>query len=229
MGFVMATAELEPQTRAASTTPSLWRPLPFALLLAVLLSFAIDLPVAARAKQGNQPRWISELLENAEPFGHGIGTTLIVIGVFILDPRRRRFLGPLLAGSLGAGLLASAAKLILIRSRPRSIEVFPTTVWSTFGGLWSGSAGNGAQSFPSAHTATAVGLAVMLSAFYPRGRWYFTGMAILVGLQRIQCSAHFPSDVFAGAIVGWCVATGCLIIDARRPGESILSLSETTA
>lgn len=222
-------ADLEFNNNSEAPSRTLWHPLPLGLLVAVLLSFAIDLPVAGIARQGTHPRWISELLENAEPFGHGIGATLIVIGVFILDPLRRRFIGPLLAGSLGAGLMANVAKLAVIRSRPRSIDRLPETVWSTFGGLWSGSAGNGAQSFPSAHTATAVGLAVMLSAFYPRGRWYFTGLAILVGLQRIQCSAHFPSDVFAGAIVGWCTATGCLILSARRAEDMIRSSGDVAA
>lgn len=193
-----------------------WHPLPVGMLVAVLVSLAIDLPVADYARTGKQPRWVSELLENAEPFGHGIGTALIVIAVLVLDPVRRRTPLPLLAGSLGAGLVANLAKLLVIRFRPRDIEVLPETVWSTFGGLWSLSGGNGSQSFPSAHTATAVGLAVMLSAYYPRGRWFFTMMAILVGMQRIHCSAHFPSDVFAGAIVGWVVAVTSLQLASRN-------------
>ena len=210
----MAMAEMEspvPETRDRA----LWHPLPLGLLIAVLVSLAIDLPVAGYARQTNHPRWLSELLENAEPFGHGYGCTLIVIAVFVLDPARRKYFPHLLAGSLGAGVAANAVKLLVIRLRPRDIEVLPENVWSTFGGLWSMSQGNSSQSFPSAHTAVAVGLAVMLSALYPRGRWFFTIIAILVGMQRVQCSAHFPSDVFAGAIVGWCVATGCLILQPR--------------
>ena len=182
----------------------------------MLVSLAIDLPVAEYARSGKQPRWVSELLENAEPFGHGIGTTLIVIAVLALDPVRRRSPLPLLAGSLGAGMVANLAKLLVIRVRPREIEVLPETVWLTFGGMWSISGGNASQSFPSAHTATAVGLAVMLSDYYPRGRWFFTMMAVLVGMQRIQCSAHFPSDVFAGAIVGWIVAVVTLQLASRN-------------
>ena len=56
----------------------------------------------------------------------------------------------------------------------------------------------------------AVGLAVMLSSLFPRGRVLFSVMAILVGMQRIVVSAHFPSDVFAGAAVGWLVAKVCV-------------------
>lgn len=188
-----------------------WHPVPYGLLIAVLLSLAIDVPIASYAKDGRHPRWLAELLENVETFGHGIGATMIVIGVLTLDPKVRRCPLPLLAGSLGAGLMSGVVKLMVIRYRPRGLAVFPDTVWATFGGWWSGSKGNDLQSFPSAHTATAVGLAMMLSAYYPRGRWYFTILAIMVGMQRVHVSAHYPSDVFAGAIVGWCVATAVLV------------------
>lgn len=195
-----------------------WHPFPIVMLIAVLVSLAIDVPIAGYAKEGKHPRWFAELLENVETFGHGIGATLIVIGVLILDVPRRRSAWQLLAGSLGAGLTANLLKLIVIRYRPRGLAAFPETVWATFGGWWSGTGGNDLQSFPSAHSATAVGLAMMLSAYYPRGRWYFTLLAILVGMQRVQVSAHYPSDVFAGAIVGWCVASACLL--ALDTGDS---------
>jgi membrane-associated phospholipid phosphatase len=206
---------------AASIPPrrrTFWHPFPIVMLLAVLVSLAIDVPIAGYAKEGKHPRWFAELLENVETFGHGVGATLIVIGVLILDVARRRSALQLLGGSLGAGLTASLLKLLVIRYRPRGLTAFPETVWATFGGWWSGNGGNDLQSFPSAHSATAVGLAMMLSAYYPRGRWYFTLLAILVGMQRVQVSAHYPSDVFAGAIVGWCVASACLL--APDAGDS---------
>jgi membrane-associated phospholipid phosphatase len=194
----------------------LWHPFPIGMLVAVLLSLAIDVPIAGYAREGKHPRWLAELLENVETFGHGIGATLIVIGVLVLDVGRRKSALQLLGGSLGAGLTANLLKLVVIRYRPRGLPTFPESVWETFGGWWSGSKGNDLQSFPSAHSATAVGLAVMLSAYYPRGRWYFTLLAILVGMQRIHVSAHYPSDVFAGAIIGWCVASACLLAPANH-------------
>ena len=194
-------------------------PIPLVLLAALLVSFAIDIPVAAFCKARGAPRFVDEILENVEPFGHGVGATLILLGVFVLDrSRRNRFLY-LLGGSLGAGLVANLVKLTIVRSRPRTLGVLPENVWATFGDFFSREQRNATQSFPSAHTATAVGLAMMLSFFYPHGRWYFTGLAILVGMQRIHCEAHFPSDVFAGAIIGWLVAMGCqasMTITANR-------------
>jgi membrane-associated phospholipid phosphatase len=187
-------------------------------MIATIASLVIDLPIATMARNLNPPRWFAELLEISEAFGHGIGATLVVIGVLVLDVPRRRYWPSLIAGSVGSGLVANLFKLFVIRTRPRSLEAFPESVWSTFQGMWSLSAGNAQQSFPSAHTATAVGLAVMLTAYYPRGRWYFASLAVLVGLQRVQVAAHFPSDVFAGAIVGWMTASLCLIMqDWRQP------------
>jgi membrane-associated phospholipid phosphatase len=185
------------------------------LLIAVLLSFAVDIQVAAYVRFGTHPHWFAELLECSEFFGHGIGCTMILIAVVVLHPARRPCIPQLLAGSLGAGMINNGIKLVINRSRPYSLDVLPDSVWSTFGGMWSFSVGNSAQSFPSGHTATAVGLAVMLSAYYPLGRWYFTILAILVGLQRIHVAAHYPSDVFAGAIVGWCTATLCLALGSK--------------
>ena len=197
------------------------RYVPVLLLVALLTAFAVDLPVAAFCRPTGAPRssvlrFIDEFLENAETFGHGSGVAMIVTGVFVLDPRRRKEFPLLLAGSYGAGLVASILKLTVVRTRPRSLPILPDTVWSTFGGFFSTAQGNETQSFPSGHTSTAVGLAMMLSAFYPRGRWYFTGLAILVGVQRIHTESHFPSDVFAGAIVGWSMATVCRFLSRKK-------------
>ena len=126
--------------------------------------------------------------------------TLILIAVVVLDPLKCKILPWLIAGSLGSGMIANLLKLTIHRFRPRDFDLTNATVWDTF--RTEGADFKGMQSMPSAHTATAVGLAVMLSAIYPRGRWYFAVLAILVGLQRVVTSAHFPSDVCAGAAVG---------------------------
>ena len=179
------------------------------LVLATVLSLAIDVPVARVFLHQQLPssidRPLREGLEICETFGHGFGATLIVIAVAVLDAQRRELIGWLFGGSLGVGLLANTMKVIIHRTRPRDFtDLDHVTVWDTFASVATN--GMGTQSFPSAHTATAVGLAVMLSTLYPRGRWYFFILAALVGAQRIVSSAHFPSDVFCGAVIGWIAA-----------------------
>ena len=67
-----------------------------------------------------------------------------------------------------------------------------------------------ARAFPSAHAASAVGLAVALSRFYPQGRPLFVGLAVLACLQRMTSGAHFLSDVLAGAAIGYLFAHACV-------------------
>ena len=173
--------------------------LPFELVLASVLAMSIDIRIASLFKTG-VPHSLGEFLEICETFGHGYGVALILIAVIVLDPQKWKSLPWLISGSLGSGMMANLLKLSIHRFRPRDFDLTNATVWDTF------RVGDGdfkrMQSMPSAHTATAVGLAIVLSAIYPRGRWYFTALAVLVGLQRIATSAHFPSDVFAGAAVG---------------------------
>ena len=80
-------------------------------------------------------------------------------------------------------------------------------MWSSFGPwLPLGSLGSASQSFPSAHTATAVGLAISLAYVYPAARWLFCVLPLLVAYQRMDSGAHFLSDVLCGAAVGCIVA-----------------------
>lgn len=185
--------------------------IPLALGLATLAALAIDIPVALAMMEkpirGAFEKTLSDWLEVCEVFGHGFGAALIIVTVAVLDPLRRGVWPGLAAGSLGSGMVGNLLKYVVPRTRPRDFDLASGTVWDTF--AKSPGTGWGMQSFPSAHTATAVGLAVMLTALYPRGRWHFMTLAFLVGIQRIAVLAHFPSDVFAGALVGWLIGTIC--------------------
>jgi membrane-associated phospholipid phosphatase len=59
---------------------------------------------------------------------------------------------------------------------------------------------------PSGHSATAFSLAFCLSKLYPRGRVLWFSFALLLASSRIMVDAHYLSDVFAGAALGWLIA-----------------------
>jgi membrane-associated phospholipid phosphatase len=108
--------------------------------------------------------------------------------------------------SLGAGMAANGLKLLVARWRPRQFD-FAGTVQDTFGRVLAfGAGGSAQQSFPSAHAATAVGLTIALSWLYPRGRWLFAALAVLVVCQRVESGAHYLSDALVGLAIGWVVA-----------------------
>lgn len=203
-----------PQLSAQNGRHRVAMPLLFALLAALCL--AIDVPVARFCAARHTPKFLVDLLKNAETFGHSAGVALIVLTVLVLEPDgKRRALTATLTAVAG-GMAANVLKLCVGRYRPGSIDLHTADLADTFIRLFPlGTGGSGQQSFPSAHTGTAVGLAVALAAFYPRGRLWFGVLALLVGLQRIETSAHYPSDVCAGAAIGW--IAGHIVLTLRQP------------
>jgi membrane-associated phospholipid phosphatase len=195
-----------------------WLTIPLGFAVAAGLALMIDCRLSSWcvetwSDKGKTPHillFLRDILTVLENFGYGPGIAVILIAIFVLDPAKRWALPRLIACALGSGLAANGLKLLLSRARPHSFN-FLGDVWATFGAWLPGaSAGSIGQSFPSAHTAAAVGFAAGLVWLYPRGRWLFPIFAVLVGCQRIQSGAHFLSDVLAGAALGSIVALGLL-------------------
>jgi membrane-associated phospholipid phosphatase len=189
---------------------------PLVLLAAGAAALPIDLPLAHWCVEGHGEfhQGLARFFSPAEAYGHGVGLIFVFLAIYLLDPGRRWALVRLAAIALGAGLMANVAKLVVLRLRPHEFG-FQGGVWTTFGRwfpLWHGLSGE--QSMPSGHTALAVGLALGLAWLYPRGRWLFLGMAVLVACQRMTGGAHYLSDTLVGASLGFLSAA----IFLKEPG-----------
>ena len=66
------------------------------------------------------------------------------------------------------------------------------------------------SSFPSGHAISAFAVATVIAGRYgKRHRWVpfvAYGAAGVIGFSRVTLQAHFPSDVFLGAALGYAVA-----------------------
>jgi membrane-associated phospholipid phosphatase len=203
---------LSPSGGSPASVRRQWRPylLPAVLLAAAVPALAVDCPLSQWCLEDDFPGELRNLFQTCEPFGDGLGVLVIALAIHQLDRARRCVLPRILICSWGAGLAANVIKLLVVRVRPGHFD-FEGNVWTTFDGwLPLISAGHAGQSFPSAHTATAAGLAMALIWLYPGGRWLFPTLAVLVAAQRIESGAHFLSDVLFGAALGIIVATACL-------------------
>lgn len=76
-------------------------------------------------------------------------------------------------------------------------------------------------SFPSEHALAAFSIATIFARRYSRHRWVpwvAYGAATLVGFSRVSLQKHFPSDVFAGAALGY-VISRFVVMPGREPED----------
>jgi membrane-associated phospholipid phosphatase len=55
---------------------------------------------------------------------------------------------------------------------------------------------------PSGHSTNAAAAAIAIGAIWPRTRWLMWLYALTIMFSRVVVSAHHPSDVIVGAVVG---------------------------
>ena len=109
---------------------------------------------------------------------------------------------------MGAGAVATLAKLFILRPRPSSLYLEATNydyawIWSIDWSLSQVATFDAStRAFPSASLATATAFTVGLWAVLPRIRWVFVLLCMGTMLQRTYGGAHFVSDLFGSASVG---------------------------
>ncbi len=174
------------------------------------------------AMQGLHGPWLDPVVATFTRMGDS-GALWIVLGLVLLGMRRTRKLGVavLVALVLGAIVTNLMIKPLLMRPRPCDVNTAVAMLIPRPHG----------SSFPSGHTTAAFGAAAALwFARNPKAPWGLTlGVtvaALLMGLSRMYCYVHYPTDVLAGAIVGTLAGlAAALLVDAlarrRRPAPDI--------
>jgi membrane-associated phospholipid phosphatase len=136
-----------------------------------------------------------------------VPASLYAIGLIRKDSKMQRT--ALLAGEAvgGAEILTTVLKDATARTRPSGVPV-----GGNFSDTWLDSSGTRLQShggFPSGHTIAAFSVATVIARRYGNHRWVpfvAYGMAAVVALSRLTLSAHFTSDVFMGATLGYAIS-----------------------
>ncbi|WP_455218429.1 phosphatase PAP2 family protein [Kaarinaea lacus] len=130
-----------------------------------------------------------------------LGDTLMAFTLLSLFVRRRPdVIWALLIAALFAALWVHGLKYVIGEARPGAVlakDVINVIGVSLRGG-----------SFPSGHTTTAFVLAgvICLLRVNPVISWLAIGLATLAGIARAVVGAHWPIDIFAGALGGWLTA-----------------------
>jgi membrane-associated phospholipid phosphatase len=134
-----------------------------------------------------------------------IPTTLLLTGYVRQD--RYEVSTAILAGEAyaDAAVVDLAVKAITRRKRPSDVAPSGDFHNTFFAGGKSPFKGS---SFPSGHAAGAFSVATVIASRYHNHRWVpwvMYGMASAISFSRVTTSAHFPSDVFLGAALGYTV------------------------
>lgn len=140
---------------------------------------------------------------------------LLSFWLFVREEKKdHRFFIPLVASGLSSWVLVELIiKPFVARLRPQESI-----------GVWRVITEPESFSFPSAHATLAFALATVLAGYEPRFRWALYGFAVLISVSRVFLGVHYPSDVFAGALLGVGIGSVSLLLrkspqKAKTPGR----------
>ena len=144
----------------------------------------------------------------------GVPSAFLVVGYFRHDSYTQKT--ALLAGEAYADSAIVDVVMKMTTRRLRPSDIAPNGNFSdTFFNSHKGFSGT-STSFPSGHAAAAFSIATVFAHRYRQHRWvpWVTyGVAATIGFSRLTTQAHFPSDVFLGAALGYSIAR----FDVLRP------------
>jgi len=113
--------------------------------------------------------------------------------------------------ALLAGEAVADAEILTVVMKTVDRRVYPANIppHGNFADSWfDNKNGFSHGSFPSGHTIAAFSVATVIARRYGNHRWvpYVAyGAAAAVGFSRLSLAAHFPSDVFMGAALGYSI------------------------
>jgi membrane-associated phospholipid phosphatase len=199
------------------------------VVLAFLLVQLVADGAAIRAV-AHLPRWLVWFFDQITDFGKSgwflwpLGILFLVLAALPGLPRVSQLVlatvmvrvGFLFTAIALPGLFTTIVKHIFGRARPLVGGSLNPYLFSPF--TWPAAY----ASLPSGHATTVFSVLVAFGTLWPRARTILWIYALLIAVSRVVVTAHYPSDVLAGAVVG---VVGALLVRRhfalRRLGFSV--------
>lgn len=146
-----------------------------------------------------------------------VGTWLAIGFAFACVDRSWVRAGSVIFCPLFAGALAEFFKLLIGRARP-VVDGHLVEAGYHFRPLLDGFHNGHNLGLPSSHASVAFAGAFIVSMHIPRAFPVLLALAIGCAYSRVASGAHFPSDVYAGAVLAWITARGFRALTLRING-----------
>lgn len=182
-----------------------------AIAVAVFLILIVTIDAAAIRGVRYVPRWIVAFFDDITDYGKSgwflwpLGLLFIALAALpsALTAFSQRVLaaimvrvGFLFTAIAVPGLFVTIVKRMIGRARPMVGGSLDPYLFSPF--AWHPAY----ASLPSGHATTAFAVLVAFGTLWPRARTVLLIYALMIAVSRVIVNAHYPSDVFAGALVG---------------------------
>jgi membrane-associated phospholipid phosphatase len=180
--------------------------------IAIVVATMVTVDAWAVGAVQRLPGWLVTLFDEVTDFGKSVRflvpIVLLLAAMAVLAspalPRISRRVLATLAVRLGflflaiglPGLLFAAIKRLIGRARPLVEGGADPFIYRPFGWVVE------YASLPSGHAIDAFAIATAIGALWPRTRIVMWTYAVVIAVSRVVLTAHFPSDVVAGAVVG---------------------------
>lgn len=157
---------------------------------------ALDSQVCVRVSHTSQYKLVRQLFRAVSRLGDGVFwyTLMVLMVVFDQEQGLRVAFHMMTTGLTGTILY----KLLKHKThRPRPYQVRQDVLMSGIP--------LDKFSFPSGHTLHAVAMGLVAIAYYPALSLLVLPFIVLVGMSRVVLGLHYPTDVLAGAAIGYAV------------------------
>ncbi len=116
---------------------------------------------------------------------------------------------------MGSGAIMSFTPTLLKAGigAPRPLSILPVDTFMLIGSSYK------SDSFPSGHVTTIFWVIALIFLMYRRTsiRVVLLGIGMIVGLSRIACGVHWPTDIFGGIILGWVISVAAYLVFIEWP------------